>query len=397
MDLLVLDAIHGGRELAEALREKGHSVDIVDVYRNGGDISSAEASVRSYDLAIAPIHLDPGHPLLKGLSIPCVSHHEAVRWILGKDVPETVVEITGARGKTTTAHAVAHLMTGPGVLHTSTGTYRYPEKTLLWRKSITPASVIPAARKATEIGGWLIAEISLGFCGLGGIGIITSPDDYFVAAGTRSALSEKVRSASRCRHLLVVPGVVARYTWTVRVEDAVHCEGSLCRYDLDGRTGSFSSPLLGFAAYQTPLMLAAMCGCLLNAEPSVLERFPGVEGRMSVSRNVDRLIVDNSNSGTNTATTLEAVEYIDKDLFTLVIGEEAHAVCEGFPTDEIIRTIVKAKPSRVVLVGNARTALVVKAVQEMGIPVSLEERFLEAREKALEYPGSIVLAVKMWR
>ena len=111
----------------------------------------------------------------------------------------------------------------------------------------------------------------------------------------------------------------------------------------------------------------------------------------------DRLIVDNSNSGTNAATTLEAVAYIGKDLFTLVIGEEAHAVCEGFPSDEIIRTIVKAKPSRVVLVGNARTALVVKAVQEMGVPVSLEERFQEARKKAFEYPGSIVLAVKMWR
>jgi UDP-N-acetylmuramyl pentapeptide synthase len=397
MDLLVLDAIHGGRELAEALKEKGHSVDLVDVYRNGGDISSAEARGRSYDLAIAPLHLDPGYPLLKGLTIPCISHHEAVRWILGDDLPETVVEITGGRGKTTTAHAIAHLMTGPGVLHTSTGTYRYPEKTLLWKKSITPASVIPAARKATEIGGWLIAEISLGFCGLNGIGIITSDEEYFVAAGTRSALSEKVRSASRCRHLLVAPGVATLYTWTVRVENVVQCEGSSCRYDLNGVTGSFSSPLLGFAAYRIPLMLAAACGCLLDKDPSGLGGFPGVEGRMSATREGGRIIVDNSNSGTNAATTLEAVAYVNADPFTLVIGEEAHAVCEGFPPDEIIRTIVKTKPSRVVLVGNARTALVVKAVQEMRIPISLEERFLEAREKALEYPGSIVLAVKMWR
>ena len=211
MDLLVLDAIHGGRELADALRAQGHTTDLVDVYRDGGDTGVAEALGRSYDLAIAPVHLDPGHPLKKGITIPGISHHEAVRWILGKDVPDTVVEITGTRGKTTTAHAVAHLMSGPGVLHTSTGTYLYPTKELLWKKSITPASVIPAARKAKEIGGWLIAEESLGFCGLDGLGIITSAEDYFVAAGTRSALEVKVGSASRTRHLVVAPGIEARY------------------------------------------------------------------------------------------------------------------------------------------------------------------------------------------
>jgi UDP-N-acetylmuramyl pentapeptide synthase len=396
MDLLVIDAIHGGRELAEALRAQGHSTDLVDVYRDGGDTGVVVASGRSYDLAIAPVHLDPGHPLLKGITIPCISHHEAVRWILGKDVPETVVEITGARGKTTTAHAVAHLMAGPGVLHTSTGTYLYPSKELLWKKSITPASVIPAARKAKEIGGWLIAEESLGFCGLDGIGIITSPEDYFVAAGTRSALAVKVRSASRCRHLVVAPGVEARYTWTVRAEDVIRCEGSSCSYDLNGVKGSFSSSLLDFVAYRVPLMLAAAAGCLLNRDPSVLAGFPGVEGRMSVTNENGRIIVDNSNSGTSSATTLEAVSYAGQGA-TLVIGEEEHAVCEGFPPDEIIRTIVKAKPSRVILVGNARKTVVVKAVQELKIPVLFEERFIEAREKAQEYPGSIVLAVKMWR
>lgn len=396
MDLLVIDAIHGGRELAEALRAQGHSTDLVDVYRDGGDTRVVDALEKSYDLAIAPVHLDPGHPLRKRITIPCISHHEAVRWILGKDVPGTVVEITGARGKTTTAHAVAHLMAGPGILHTSTGTYMYPSKELLWKKSITPASVLPAARKAVEISGWLIAEESLGFCGLGGIGIITSGEDYFVAAGTRSALAEKVRSASRTRHLFVAPGVEGRYEWTVKAEEVVGCERSSCSFDLNGVKGSFSSPLLDFAAYRVPLMLAASVGCLLGRDPSVLGGFPGVEGRMSVTSESGRVVVDNSNSGTSSATTLEAVAYVGR-VGTLVIGEEEHAVCEGFPFDEIIRTIVKARPSRVVLVGNARTTLVTNAVRELKIPFSLEERFVEAKEKAREYPGSIVLAVKMWR
>ncbi len=59
---------------------------------------------------------------------PVISHHEAVRQLLGKNTPEPMIEITGARGKTTTAHALAFLMEGPGILHTSTGTYQLPGK-----------------------------------------------------------------------------------------------------------------------------------------------------------------------------------------------------------------------------------------------------------------------------
>ena len=184
--------------------------------------------------------------------------------------------------------------------------------------------------------------------------------------------------------------------WTVRAEEAVTLKGSSCSYDLNGVKGSFSSPLLDFAAYRVPLMLATATGCLLSRDPSVLAGFPGVVGRMSVITEHGRIIVDNSNSGTNSATTLEAVSYAGH-VDTLVIGEEEHAVCEGFSPDEIIRTIVKAKPSRVILVGNARKTVVVEAVREMHIPVTLEERFVEASGKAREYPGSIVLAVKMWR
>ena len=114
-----------------------------------------------------------------------------------------MIEITGAQGKTTTAHALAHLLTGPGVLHTSTGTYEMPEKRLIFKKSITPASVLDAAQKAVSMRGWLIAEESLGVTGAGDLAIITSPDDYLCAAGKKSALKEKAASAQKSRRLLM--------------------------------------------------------------------------------------------------------------------------------------------------------------------------------------------------
>ncbi|HNB03319.1 MAG TPA: coenzyme F430 synthase, partial [Methanoregulaceae archaeon] len=143
MRILVIDTIHGGLDIARYLNVRGHFTDVVDVYRGNVGIDAATAAERSYDLAIAPVHLDPWHPLLQSLTVPVISHHDAVRWIIGKDRPAPFIEITGARGKTTTACALAHVMKGPGILHTSRGTYRFPEKDLIWKKSITPTSLVP--------------------------------------------------------------------------------------------------------------------------------------------------------------------------------------------------------------------------------------------------------------
>ncbi len=86
MRVLVLDTIHGGAELAVALRGAGHQVDEVDVYLGQAGISIEEALVRTYDLVTAPVHLDPDHPLLRRHG-PAVSHHEMVKWVLDGRLP----------------------------------------------------------------------------------------------------------------------------------------------------------------------------------------------------------------------------------------------------------------------------------------------------------------------
>ena len=128
MHILVLDTIHGGKVIGEAFAVRGDLVDCVDVYPGESIPDVATALTRNYDLIVAPVHLDPDHPLLHFSRAPVISHHEAVRQLLGENTPEFMIEITGARGKTTTAHALAFLMEGPGILHTSSGTYRLPGK-----------------------------------------------------------------------------------------------------------------------------------------------------------------------------------------------------------------------------------------------------------------------------
>jgi len=156
MHILVLDTIHGGKTIGEAFAARGDRVDCVDVYRGKGDIDEKTAMSRDYDLIVAPVHLDPDHPLLHFSKAPVISHHEGVRQLLDGSIPEPMIEITGAKGKTTTAHALAFLMPGKGILHTSAGTYLFPERRWISRSSITPGSVLTATMSARDIHGWLI-------------------------------------------------------------------------------------------------------------------------------------------------------------------------------------------------------------------------------------------------
>jgi len=386
MQILVLDTIHGGAELARALRGSGHQVDEVDVYRGKAGIPVEEALERSYDLVTAPVHLDPAHPLLQRHG-PAVSHHEMVGWVIrGRRTPHPFIEITGARGKTTTAHALASLLPGAGILHTSTGTYRYPERERLWKRSITPASLIPAAHEARRIGGWLIAEESLGVTGAGDVAVLTSPEDYPVAAGRKHAITEKCRQLARARIVVLPPGIDLAGR-TVAAGDIVSFDGPVCRYAWGGITGTFENPLCTLEGYRTPLALAAATACVLGIDPSPLAGFAALPGRMASRREGNLQIVDNANSGTNVETTVEAARYAralaGNGALTLVIGEEARAICEGFSPEDIARAVSAVGPTATVYVGEGHEA------------ATLDEGLSQAR--SITPAGSIVLAVKTWR
>jgi coenzyme F430 synthetase len=403
MNLLVIDTIHGGKEIGSALTQNGHHVEMVDVYRNVKATDEIIGKKIRYDRVIVPVHLDPDNSVLQKISgIPQISHHEAVKWILGGLVPKPFVEITGAQGKTTTAHALSFIIPGQGILHTSNGTFRMPEKELLFRRSITPASIIPAAAEARAIGGWLIAEESLGVTCAGDLAIITSPLDYRCAGGKKSAFEIKINSVKNARKLLVASGVRSEIPGVIHADEIVSVPGDSCNYELNGISGSFYNPLLELSGYRIPLMTAAAAGCIMGIDPSPLSRFEAIPGRYSTTTINNRLIVDNSNSGTNEATTIEAARYARKisgkpDL-VLVIGQEAHAVCEGFPIDEIIHAISLIIPDWVVLVGQEYHEEQMSGLSGI-IPVSYAADLAWGKELAISSGGTetIVLAVKSWR
>lgn len=390
MHILVLDTIHGGVEIATSLTAMGHDVEAVDVYRG-----TTAPRWEFYDCIVAPVHLDPDHPYLTISHKTILTHHETVAWILEGKVPTPLVEITGARGKTTTAHALASLMPGVGILHTSRGTIRYPEGSLLWRRSITPASLIPAALTAREIGGWCIAEQSLGVSGAGDLAVLTSDGDYPIAATKRSALTVKRESLARAK--LVITPRPQGLPREIPVDRVVSCHGTTCSCHWGGVEHTFNSSLLALSGYRDPLILAAAAACLLGKDPAPLAAFCPVEGRMAVRWEDATLVVDRANSGIDTAGTIDAARYAREvsgdPRVTLVIGEESSTVCEGYAVDQMEKAILAIEPSQVILVGDRAGAL--PQYREAPRVMTLSEGYRLAKEKT--EGGSIVLAVKMWR
>lgn len=397
MDLLVLDTIHGGALLADELALRGHRVEAVDVYHGAGPHPDPGA----FDAVIAPVHLDPDHPLVAGAG-RLVTHHEAAGRLLKDDRPDLLVEVTGARGKTTTAFAVAQTLDGPGVLHTSAGTFRYPGRRLLWRRSITPAQVLPAARAAAAMGGWCVAEESLGVTGAGDLAVLTSGDDYAIAAGKRSALAAKLASASRSPRLLVADGVTATYPDLVRAGSLAPCDGAVCR----SHAGPIENALSILPAYRNAIQLAAAAARLLGSDPRRLASMGPVPGRLAARSEAGRTVVDDANSGTSRLTACEASAYarvLSPGLpLSLVVGEEYRAVCDGFSPGDVAGAVATVDPDLAVIVGPP--ALRGAALDDLAgtgwSGAILEAGTLDAGRAAALWAGGagpVVLAVKTWR
>lgn len=414
MQILVLDTIHGGAVIGDALRGMGHEVDLVDVYRGDlshqGSITDATAQSRRYDLLVHPVHLDPAHPLLRWFTCPSINHHEAVRWILGPPQGSRFsgkglcIEITGARGKTTTATALASVMGGSGILHTSRGTFRYPGEEFITRLSIAPGSIIPAYSFLSD-SQWFIAEVSLGFTGLSDLAVLTSYEDYRVAAGRLSAREIKELSGLSCRRILVPPGMAYAHDNVTDSGDITRISGTVCSYSYEGISGSFENQLFSLEGYRNPLLMAAAAALMCGCRPDDLGKFSPIPGRMKITSEDGKMIVDNASTGACLKTTRDAICLVQTPgadtPYTLVIGQEARAVCENFPDDDIMTVIREGTPFAVVLVaGDERMNVhsITEQCQEKAIPISVVSSLHEGVSIARNLPAhTIVVSVKTWR
>jgi hypothetical protein len=432
MQTLILDTIHGGLTIASYVEELGHAVDTVDIYRDEGKIPLTAAQKylnhEKYERVIYPVHLRKDHPLLEAAQIYNIrtqTHHEAVAEILSEwgqngtfIRPRHMVEITGARGKTTTAYALASCLSqsGPGLVHSSAGIYRYPGGEKIGRLSITPASVLTIAREYWEYGmTWMICEESLGVSGYHDCAILTSNVDYRCAAGTQSALEIKKRTLQKSPCVLFPEeGKVHKIPQGICANSIVQVDGELAEYQYGAWRGTCTNPLFFLSQYRTSLILAIASSLILGVEPHGIQSFQPIPGRLSLitqknDEGGERIILDDSNSGTTHITTIEAARYLrtvtNRSDIILCIGQDAHAVCENLSAAAIMKAIEIILPAYIILVPSglpdAQREEIYAHLNQKKHPYqtasSLDEAQILLRSPSVPPEMPALCAVKTWR
>ena len=200
MRTLVVDLTHGGDVIARRMLERG-DVTIVDCYRKRSVLTSvpegaevvASSPDERFDLIVKPVHC-PDAFIGGATADRVLTTHELVGELI--DPAGRTVEITGARGKTSTSHILAHMASSvPGrmLLSTSRGIFLRDGgwTTEVERNTIAPTTLLTIDDRWGDVD-LSVAEVSLGGSGRADVGVVTTiGDDYAIARGTRRAFDGK--------------------------------------------------------------------------------------------------------------------------------------------------------------------------------------------------------------
>ncbi len=401
----VLDTIHGAIVIASKLMELGIEAEPLEVYHNN-------PSIERYSLIVAPVHLSPLNKTLsdsKRLGKRVISHHKAVGLLLA-DRSFMAVEITGTRGKTTTALLLSRILSHSMrvVSHTTSGIelWERGRRTLLRSGlSITPGNLIIAHQLAScENADVLISEVSLGGTGAFDVGVITSfYGDYTIAGGSIWASTAKLQMLSLSKqNAKIVANTETKLSADMLFGSGGYVRFSSGRLDIGGSSYALSlGEHLDLEAYADGIAgaFAAALSLGLDIEDAAeaLEGFDGIQGRMLRYVLDGVYVLDNSNSGLKVSGVERALDLARSDSrIVLVAGEDSESVCEGIDVKALVELIGSRRDmiDHLVLVGRRLAPYASK------LNGSMARNFQDALEMARRYtsPGDqLVLCVKCFR
>jgi coenzyme F430 synthetase len=341
----VLDTIHGAATIAERLVKLGINAEAFEVYHHF-------PHMEKFDLVVSPVHLPPTNSALaeaRRLGKAVIAHHQAVGEILHPSMP--VVEITGMRGKTTSALLLSMILSYQKkiVSHTTRGIELWScgrSQVLQSGLSIAPANVIKAVDAAEQAcADALVCEISLGGTGLADFGVLTTfQGDYRIAGGTAWASDAKLQMCS-----LAKPGskLIAGKDTKLDADLTFGPGGNIwsepdCIWFGEERIPLELGGSLDTGSYLQAISAASASAFALGLKPeeiaSGLKGFEGFSGRMKVIKHGDMTIYDNSNSGLKVSGVERALDMAPVGA-ALVVGEESEAVCEGMDISTLIELL----------------------------------------------------------
>lgn len=313
---IVLDINHGGDYLATILKNEGYEVIVYDIYQKGGNkrqelnkkniqvIDSVERDYKDYTI-VYPVHC-PDHFLSSFSRHKKLTHHELVKFLFNSK--NNLIEITGSKGKTTTSHVLAYLLSFDDevFLNSSMGFETLVKgkiKLIAENNSISAgytAKILSEHNKMPQV-----LEESLGICGVGNISILTSTNPvYKIKGGNGNSLEAKKQLFKLSEGNIIIDGKdkiandlaheygkeVIRIWEDVRIElpDCLEIGKDIlsiiCFNDLEIRSKFNGNYLL--AGYVNPILFSAMALKILNKDLKKMSEhltiFNGVANRLSV-------------------------------------------------------------------------------------------------------------------
>ena len=320
-------------------------------------------------MVVAPVHCNLPQP-------PHMTHHQAVGFLLKDQINVPIIEITGVKGKTSTAAMLKEIYRDKNPLILSSLGVDVVEDgqeiTLQKDISITPASIITAWQLSQEFYkdkvhnvGICIFESSLGGTGLADVGVITNiVEDYSIARGSSSASKAKLQmfkskvavcDSDSYQKIYSPHYSLNQKTNSFAIEggdnDSVSVKAQNINYGLhktvfqvevtdlitiDGISLNTSFEVSTFAPAQHHLenTLSAITTSLSMGTPTEsivngLKNFKGLSGRTSLRKVGDMMVIEEINPGINVTAVKKAVNMIKGyENPALIMGGSYGVTCE---------------------------------------------------------------------
>ena len=409
MNNLVIDLTHGGVKIAISLAKKGKNVLAYDLYNTLKGIDAKMLEVYGVELiqleelsdfkgdmnVIYPIHMplsfDEIESFNPNLNYTFQSHHEIICEILkdwGEDIPK--VEITGVKGKTTSAFMLKEILIDENpLILSSLGALLYENKKEITLKkdiSIAPANIKETIDLAYKIANPIckiaegtvvsenirkynsaIFESSLGVSGIGDVGLLLNIVENYPIAKGRSTASEAKKQVFRCKCVCIQKEALDKYYHEVKHEktnsfsltdDTANLFVSDVEYGLDQTvleitynevktindnviSGEMQVKTFAPGPHHVSNVLGVVLTCLsleIDSEKIMegLKNYKGIPGRTTKRTIGNSTIIEEINPGLNTEAIKESVNMIQdlKDYY-ISIGGDYGITCEEIDEEKL--------------------------------------------------------------
>ena len=409
MNNLVIDLTHGGVKIAISLAKKDKNVLAYDLYNTLKGIDAKMLEVYGVELIqleelsdfkgdmniIYPIHMplsfDEIESFNPNLNYTFQSHHEIICEILkdwGEDIPK--VEITGVKGKTTSAFMLKEILIDENpLILSSLGALLYEnKKEIILKKdiSIAPANIKETIDLAYKIANPIckiaegtvvsenlrkynsaIFESSLGVSGIGDVGLLLNIVENYPIAKGRSTASEAKKQVFRCKCVCIQKDAMDKYYHEVKHEktnsfsltdDTANLFVSDVEYGLDQTvleitynevktindnviSGEMQVKTFAPGPHHVSNVLGVVLTCLsleIDSEKIMegLKNYKGIPGRTTKRTIGNSTIIEEINPGLNTEAIKESVNMIQdlKDYY-ISIGGDYGITCEEIDEEKL--------------------------------------------------------------